>query len=93
MHRRLFVELSPQEQTAFVQALQERRLRVVTQYAELQAAKQAAAESRLRDALADQLRMMERDIGTMERALGKIEDRLHKANALRQMIAQGMGDE
>lgn len=89
MARRLFVEMPPLEQASFIEQLQARRLQVVAKYQELVTAKQAALGERTKQLIADQLRMLERDIATAERALGKVEGRLTKVAAMRAMLEQG----
>jgi phosphoglycerate-specific signal transduction histidine kinase len=89
MARRLFVEMTPTEQAAYITELQDRRLASVRQYHEVVEARNRAEETRTREKLTDQLRMIERDLASAERALGKVSDRWTKINALRAMLAQG----
>lgn len=86
MARRLFIEMLPVEQERFVASLQERRLRIVETYKQLVAERDAAQLEQWRTKLNDQLRMVERDIATCERAMEKIEGRCNKIAALRAAI-------
>lgn len=88
--RRLFIEMAPQEQSAYVQLLQERRLRVVRSYQQVQKEREEAALAKTKETLDKQSRMMQRDIDTAERAMSKVEDRMNKLSALRAMIAGGL---
>lgn len=86
MTRKLFVEMNVQEQGEYLLLLQSRRLVAVTQYQQAQAALAAAEKSRVADKLRDQLRMIDRDLASVERALDKVEGRWTKINALRAMM-------
>jgi hypothetical protein len=82
MHRRLFVEMTPAEQEQFLSALQERRLRVVHQYEDMQKLRKAARDERTAKLVDQQSSMMEKEIT----ALSKVEARAAKIAALRAMI-------
>lgn len=89
MSRQLFVEMTPAQQEQYITSLQERRLASVREYHAAVAEREQAEATRTREKLTDQLRMIERDLASAERALGKVFDRWTKINALRAMLAQG----
>jgi hypothetical protein len=86
MHRRLFVEMTPAEQEQFLSALQERRLRVVHQYEDMQKLRKAARDERTAKLVDQQSSMMEKEITALDKALSKVEARAAKIAALRAMI-------
>lgn len=89
MHRRMFVELSPQDQYTFVEQLRERRLRVVREYEALQAERARVQQQQWTEALAKQLSMMDKDIATTEKAIERIDKRMIRIAALRAALYQG----
>lgn len=86
MHRVLFVELTPQQQDAFLDGIRARRLVSVNKHAELAKLKQQAKDNQTRRMLDVQSRQMEKEIANVTRWLEKIELRYNKIAALRAMI-------
>ena len=86
MHRQLFTEMNEEQQTAFLDAIRERRLRTVKVYEEMQAAKRNAKDEKVRTQLQAQASMMDKELLALNKALEKVEARATKVLALRRML-------
>lgn len=84
--RRLFIELSLDEQNAFIEGIRTRRLASVEAFTNAQALKQRAKDERLVAKLGKECDMMEKEIDALDRALAKVEKRATNLTAIRLII-------
>lgn len=83
MHRKKVNELTDKELDELIENKRERRQRIVRQYQEAQEAKRRAEQQKAKDEYDKQLRILEKDLGTVDRALERCESRMNKLRALR----------
>jgi hypothetical protein len=82
MHRKLFIELTPEQQEQFLQGIRERRLESVRKYEETQAKKAAIKDARVRAMVDQQSARLEKELAALEKALHKVEVRVNTIAAL-----------
>lgn len=78
MRRQLFVEMTTAQQDAFLDGIRTRRLAGRAEYERVQAAKEAIRDERLREQATKELRMMEKELIALDKALAKVEARRTK---------------
>lgn len=88
MRRQLFVEMTTAQQIAWLEGIRERRLASVNAYKELQAAKAKARDARLQAKAEQELRMMDKELEALEKAINKVEARRAKLVVLKAIIEQ-----
>jgi DNA-binding transcriptional regulator YbjK len=86
-HRKLFVEMTQQEQDAWLEGIRTRRLASVEKHKQLVALKQQAKDERTRKLVEKECGMMEKELAALEKALEKVEARANKVAALTAMVA------
>jgi septal ring factor EnvC (AmiA/AmiB activator) len=83
MHRKKVTELTDAELDILLEEKRQRRYSIIKKYEETQEAKRRQENEKAKAELDKQLRIMEKDIGTIDRALERAEGRLNKIRALR----------
>jgi hypothetical protein len=84
--RRLYIELTPDEQAAFIESVRTRRLVSVTKYQDAIAIRQRAKDERTLATLDKESSMMEKELVALEKALAKVEARAVKISAISLII-------
>jgi hypothetical protein len=84
--RRLYIELTPDEQAAFVESIRKRRLVSVTNYQNAIAIKQRVKDERTLATLDKESNMMEKELAALDKALDKVEKRAVKIAAISLII-------
>lgn len=84
--RRLCIELTPDEQAAFVESIRKRRLVSVTNYQNAIAIKQRVKDERTLATLDKESAMMEKELAALDKALDKVEKRAVKIAAISLII-------
>lgn len=88
MHRVRFVEMTEAQQNAHLDGIRSRRLVAVTEYKKLQEAKQVARDERIAAQADQMMRMMDKEIAALDKALEKVEARRAKLFGIRALIEQ-----
>ena len=88
MHRVPFVGMTTADQDAFLEGIRTRRLAAVAAYQALQQAKRAARDERLAARADNELRMMEKELAALDKALEKVEARRAKLTAIKLLVEQ-----
>jgi septal ring factor EnvC (AmiA/AmiB activator) len=83
MHRKKVTELTDAELDILLEEKRQRRYSIIKKHEETQEAKRQQENEKAKAELDKQLRIMEKDIGTIDRALERAEGRLNKIRALR----------
>lgn len=86
MSRKLFIEMLPDDQVAFLNGIRERRLASVKKHEELMAKKQSVKDERTRSLIEKEGAMMEKELATLEKAIDKVEKRAARLAALQLMV-------
>lgn len=81
--RKTFLEMTDAEQTAFIEALRERRLHPINTYKEVREAAKAKTVAKLSAKIEKELEMFEKDLEKVNKALDKLSDRANKLRTLK----------
>lgn len=81
--RKTFLEMADAEQTAFIEALRERRLHPINTYKEVREAAKAKIVQKLSAKIEKELEMFEKDLEKVNKALDKLSDRANKLRTLK----------
>ena len=83
IHRKTFLEMTDAEQTAFIEALRNRRLHPINTYKEIREAAKAKTVEKLSLKIEKELSMFEKDLEKTEKALEKLAERANKLRTLK----------
>lgn len=81
--RKTFLEMSDAEQTAFIEALRDRRLHPINTYKEVREAARAKTVAKLSAKIEKELELFDKDLEKVEKALEKLSDRANKLRTLK----------
>lgn len=86
MQRKLFIEMTVQEQDDFIEGIRTRRLRSVEKHKEHAALKQLAKDERTEKMIDHESKMMEKEIDRLTKALAAVEARAVRISGLKAMV-------
>lgn len=81
--RKTFLEMSDEEQTAFIEALRDRRLHPINTYKEVREAAKAKIVAKLSTKIEKELSMFEKDLEKVNKALDNLSNRANKLRTLK----------
>ena len=81
--RKTFLEMSDEEQTAFIEALRDRRLHPINTYKEVREAAKAKIVAKLSAKIEKELSMFEKDLEKVNKALDNLSNRANKLRTLK----------
>lgn len=93
MARKLFIEMTDNEQDAYITQMRERRLVSVNKHKELALIKQRAKDERTIAMITKEGAMMEKEMLALEKALAKVENRANRISALSAIVKAEADDD
>jgi hypothetical protein len=86
MSRKLFIEMLPTDQEAFLKGIRERRLTSAKKHEDLMQQKQIVKDSKTRELIVKEGAMMEKELLALDKAIDKVEKRAARLAALQVMV-------
>lgn len=83
IHRKTFLEMTDEEQVAFISALRERRLAPINTYNEVKEANRQKRIGKLNEKIEKELAQFEKSLAKVDKYLDELQDRSNKLRTLK----------